>query len=305
MSQPYEELGALIQAIGSRRFGHSLLALLQHVFHYDSLLLAMYQVGQPLRVVRSDFRHVNMQSTLHHLMTETYVAEPVYRLFNARQTKGGIYDMSELVQQSLSLPTPVNESLPHLIVDPDEEIGWRTVGWPKHQQETCMLVPLHDQRLIAVSLFNVELERTDPFLSDQLKIFYPTLAAAIARHFELMTVENARLAAPPIATDTHTLAGTSCVPDVHDFFSNRFNVSITEREGTVFTQLLRGDTIAAIADDLCISVYTARTHRRNVYRKIGHGRLLELINQFHAFGQSPVSGIEQLHWANMAGSFSF
>lgn len=188
--------------------------------------------------------------------------------------------MSALTQQSLSLPTPVDHSSPFLICDGREEIGWRTVGWPKHQQETCILVPFGDNQLIAVSLFNVGLSSTKISSRENLDPLYPILANIIARHFELLQKEQNHgqsLASNSTFTENRII---SC-EEVTIFFESSYQITITPREAEIFSYLLQGDTMSAVSDKLCISVYTARTHRRNVYRKIGHGRLLELISQFH------------------------
>ncbi len=282
MHQVYRELGELIKAIGTPWFDSTLPAVIQCVFDYDYFLLARYEENQPLQIERSDFQGVEMQQTLHHLVTQTHVAEPIFRLFNAGKTSAGIYDMRELVCQSHALPEPLNLSSPHMIVDDNEEIGWRTIGWPEYQQETCILIPIDDSQLIAVSLFNFGLTAAEPTDNDQLKSIYPAVSSAILRHFQLQPKITKANKAHPNSTNTdQDIETTIRKKDIARFLEANFGVSITARETEIFTPLLQGKTLSAIADKLGISINTARTHRRNVYRKIGHGRLLELINQFH------------------------
>lgn len=78
VNQIYTELGELIKAVGTTWFSNTLPAVLQCVFQYDYYLLAKYEKGQPLHIIRSDFRDLEMKKTLHYLVTETYVAEPIF-----------------------------------------------------------------------------------------------------------------------------------------------------------------------------------------------------------------------------------
>lgn len=276
------ELGELISAIGESWFGHTLPAVLQRVYTYDYFLLARYTPGHPLQIVRSDFRDMQMQQTLQYLVAETYVAEPIYRLFDAGRIRGGVFNMADLARQSQSLPEPINYDLPHLIKDNSEEIGWRTEGWPEYQQETCILSPLTTGELIAVSLFNFGLKTSELSSREMLNEVFPIVSSAISRHFVLLDSQIEINPTPSAMPDINVISDTA----VRSFFESIFEVTITPREVEIFTSLLQGDTLAAIADSLGISLYTARTHRRNVYRKIGHGHLLELINQFHKFNSS-------------------
>lgn len=277
VNKTFSEIGELISAIGTTWFGNTLPAVLYCAFDFDYFLLARYTKGQPMHIIRSDFRDIEMQQTLHYLVTETYVAEPIYRLFNANKTQGGIFNMADLTRKSLSLPTPVDYDLPHLIVDKDEEIGWRTVGWPEYQQETCILTPLTNGELIAVSLFTIGMSAVGTSNLGKLEPIFPIIENSIARHYDVLEYISNKFSFKHADVNK-----TISQEEVKAFFSHQFSVLVTPREAEIFSQLLQGNTLSAIAEALCISVYTASTHRRNVYRKIGHGRLLELINQFHS-----------------------
>lgn len=290
MHRVNQELGELISAIGTPWFSNTLPAVIRCAFNYDYFLLASYNKNQPLHIIRSDFQEVEMQQTLHYLVAETYVAEPIFRLFNAGKTAAGVYDMDELVARSLALPEPPNLSSPHLQVDDREEIGWRTTGWPEYLQETCILVPIDDVQLVAVSLFNFGLKTKEPSWQEPLDTIYPILSSATSKHFQQCSLVRIDVHSPPIATETNQDSAIYS-QDVTCFFESRFDASITAREADIFAPLLQGNSLAAIAETLCISVYTARTHRRNVYRKIGHGRLPELINLFHAYINRPTPGL--------------
>ena len=53
--------------------------------------------------------------------------------------------------------------------------------------------------------------------------------------------------------------------------------NLSAREGEILPYIARGHRPAYVADMLCISEHTVRTHLRNIYRKLGVGSREELI----------------------------
>ena len=53
--------------------------------------------------------------------------------------------------------------------------------------------------------------------------------------------------------------------------------NLSAREGEILPYIARGHRPAYVADVLCISEHTVRTHLRNIYRKLGVGSREELI----------------------------
>ena len=285
----------LIVSLGTGWFAHTLPGVLQKVLRYDHFLLALYEKDRPLAIVHSDFGDVEIRRSLDHLVGETYVAEPIYRLFQAREIREGVHEMSRLTELSRALPDPVDLSSPHLVVDRSEEIGWRTKGWPEHQRETCVLISLGIDRLIAISLYNLGVHESPLGSTTPLVSSFPVLAAIVRRHDQLNPFWSLSAQADPSrdtrTRDTRRVSEAVAIgkaarldpEEVITFFADALDVELTRREADVFAPLLEGETLTAVARTLCISIYTARTHRRNVYRKIGHGRMLTLINQFHEY----------------------
>lgn len=63
--------------------------------------------------------------------------------------------------------------------------------------------------------------------------------------------------------------------EVLDSAQKRFG--ITEREKTILVHLLEGNEYEAIADKLCISVFTVKNHMHNIYQKTGAMNRAELL----------------------------
>ncbi|MCF6275255.1 MAG: helix-turn-helix transcriptional regulator [Robiginitomaculum sp.] len=273
----YEDIAELIAAFNTEWFPQILQGALQNLFQYDYFLLVLYEKNRSLRIVRSDFRDVTINQALRYLEEENYIAEAMYRLFGANKLTPGLYSMGDLCSQAKKLPAIDIDGLPHILQSEGEEMGYRTVGWPKSLQETCIVIPIDDHHCAAISLYNTGLSGTKQVSTQSLEIAFPTIAALVRAYFsspfgKKWQYGQRRLKADPTLKD-HSA--------VRQFFSSRYTVDLTQREAEIFAYLLDGNTVSAIANELCISIHTAKTHRRNVYSKIGHGNQVELRNQFN------------------------
>lgn len=283
----FRTFGDLVVAIGEDWFASTLRGALQALFHHDYTLIAHYRRGSSLRVLQSNLDGAEARRAIGWLERETFVAEPIFRLFAARSAPAGVHDMAELAVRAAALPPAAvaPDRLPHLVADPNEEIGWRTMGWPRHQQETCLLVPIGDDDLLAISLYNAGAARAGIQSDRRLIHAWPLLGAIIVRHCD--TDAGRRWRTPEHgyeSADLERASASRLAPErVSRFFHEAFDIDLTARERDVFSHLLQGETLPGTAQALGVSLHTARTHRRNVYRRLGRGRLPELINDFHRY----------------------
>lgn len=70
-------------------------------------------------------------------------------------------------------------------------------------------------------------------------------------------------------------------PEAHDSLSANLNpliqkYSLTKRESQIYELLVQHKSYKEIADILCISVPTAKTHILNLYRKLGINKRTDL-----------------------------
>ncbi len=273
----YEEIGELVRACDKPWFAQTLQSSLQAIMDYDYFLMAHYRKGMPIQVIRCDFPEAQIDEALALLCQHTYIAEPIYRLHNEQELPDGVYDMEDLARRCGTLPTSVKKSLSDLIEDEGEQIGHRTRGWPEYLQETCLIFHADNENLVAISLYNCGLANSNAVSRESLTLIFPALISIMRRFFRSKSYKQELL------EDGKTKNKNISSQQVIAFFAQSFSVSLTAREADIFSYLLQGMTIAAVAEELCISVHTAKTHRRNVYRKIGHGHQLELIRKFHLF----------------------
>ncbi len=141
----------------------------------------------------------------------------------------------------------------HLVLSTEEELGFRTLGWPQRQEEICLyleacagLVELGFYRERGRSAASVNKVRA-------LQTLSAPIAAAFDRH-EALTADDRRL-----AREAPNLLAT-----------------LSQREREIHDLLLLGCSSAAIALRLNISRHTVKDHRKHIFRKLQVGSLAEL-----------------------------
>lgn len=135
----------------------------------------------------------------------------------------------------------------HLVLEADEELGFRTVGWPQRTEE----IGLYVEACGGVVEFGFYRERGRSAVSAaklrELNAFGAPIAAAFERHEMLKPVET------PAAAS-----------------------ALSPREREICDLLLMGCSSEAIALRLNISRHTVKDHRKGIFRKLHIGSLAEL-----------------------------
>lgn len=134
----------------------------------------------------------------------------------------------------------------HVVASEEEELGFRTVGWPARLEEIAFYLDAGGN-LVELGFYRDR--RRGPVQADALttlqQISQP-VASAFARHFTL----GHRAPAPAAV--------------------------LTAREREVCELMLRGCASQAIAAHLGISRHTVKDHRKAIFRKLAVGSLAEL-----------------------------
>jgi DNA-binding CsgD family transcriptional regulator len=138
---------------------------------------------------------------------------------------------------------------PYLVVDPHEELGYRTAGWPERQEEIGLYLSGWGG-VIELGFYRPRGRHTAPDTTmgalDEIAL---PIAAAFERHRAL----------------------TRSAP--HD--------TLSPREAEVCDLLLIGCSSDAIALRLGISRHTVKDHRKHIFRKLGVASLAELFATVH------------------------
>lgn len=132
----------------------------------------------------------------------------------------------------------------HLVLTPEEELGFRTIGWPRCQEEICLYLETC-AGLVELGFYRKRGRSAAPANKIRaLQALSAPIAAAFDRHEALLA---------PIHTD-----------------------GLSPREREICDLLLVGCSTEAIASRLDISRYTVKDHRKSIFRKLQVGSLAEL-----------------------------
>ncbi len=139
----------------------------------------------------------------------------------------------------------VEHDLAPYLATADEELGFRTVGWPQRLEEVGLYVDAYGG-VVELSFYRPRARRAFARMAE-LETLRAPLAAAFNRHMDLAR------GLPVFAT-----------------------MRLSPRERDVADLLLDGCSSDAIALRLGISRYTVKDHRKQIFRKLGLGSLAEL-----------------------------
>ena len=193
----------------------------------------------------------------------TYVLNPFYAAYCAG-LKSGVYRMRELAPDGFFEPAGIMTSQAQ--PTSAEELGYLTDGWPAGREELCIALVLPDGECAEISL-SQESARGGfpPDALERLAPVVPFLEAVFRQHWRIARqVHTTRT--PDTATD-----------DVFQAFGGKV---LSPRERQLAQLLLRGHSTVSVALQLAISPTTVKTHRKNLYAKLGIATQYELFSKF-------------------------
>ncbi|MBB5705899.1 helix-turn-helix transcriptional regulator [Sphingopyxis panaciterrulae] len=235
-------LGHIIGAIGEPDFVARTAAAFCAFTGFDLAALILHRDAHRAELLFDNFDRVDGRSGV-----ETYVRAT--RRINPMIADGrGPRALRARDFASRAAPPPVGRDV---VRAPDEELGYRTVGWPRRQEEIALHVPLGGA-VVEIGLYRARRRDAAPAaLLDTLAAMGWPVAAAFERHAHF-----ARRPAPARAP-------------------------LTPREAEVRDLLLRGCSTEAVALRLSLSRHTVKDHRKAIFRKLGIASLAELFSLAH------------------------
>jgi DNA-binding CsgD family transcriptional regulator len=200
---------------------------------------------------------------LNNYVRNTYVLDPFYRRFMTGVATG-VYRLPDLAPSSVQEIKNINEL--NVTITPSEEIGYLTDGWPPGRQELCIALELPLGECASLIL---ERQAGDARFSAAdialLKLVIPFLAASFRRFWRRARFTSVSTSSTIIPGATSQLLGRA---------------SLTPREREVAQLLLCGHSTPSVSLLLSISPTTVKTHRKNLYAKLGIATQCELFSLF-------------------------
>ncbi len=185
-----------------------------------------------------DFSRVGCRVGIDNYARQTYRINPMLAALRG----DGAVRARDFARTALRADPAV---LPFLVHAPEEELGYRTLGWPERQEEVC----LYFRGWGGIVELGFYRERTR--------------SAAPERTIAALNASGRLIAA---AFERHRALGGAI----------EWRTRLTAREREVCDLLLRGCSSEAIALRMAISRHTVKDHRKQIFRKLRVGSIAEL-----------------------------
>ncbi len=200
---------------------------------------------------------------LANYVENTYVLNPFYAAYR-QGLKGGVYRIRDLAPDAY-FESEHRRSFA-VTLSATEELGYVTDDWPQGMEEINVVVELPGRELAEISLMR-PIRKGGFSDADILALGEITpLVAAVYRRYWV----DARSRIAHQGTD-------SAIEDAFDRFGGDM---LSPREREVAQLILRGHSGISIGTHLGISTTTVKTHRKNLYAKLGIATHFELFSLF-------------------------
>lgn len=213
--------------------------------------------------VADTFANRSGKRALELYIAGTYILNPVYNAY-LNGLKAGIYRLRELAPDAYF----TSDHYRHFKVQQqvDEELGYRTYGWPAGMEEVVVAVELPQDELAEISFYRLaSLGGFSDADCEALRTIEPLIGAIYRRIWQHCRQDSKR--------DTHWASFDLLLGD---FGKGK----LSPRECDVAHLILKGHSGESISRNLGISVTTVKTHRQNLYAKLGLSTQQELFSLF-------------------------
>jgi len=230
-------LGEIIGAIGERGFPAHVAGALRRFTDFDLAAVVLHHAQGEVRILSDNFDQIGCRQGIETYARVTHRLNPM--LASRRAAAVRARDFAHLPDGRLRAMQR------HVVRAEDEELGYRTLGWPPRHEEIGLYFEGWGG-VIELGLYRARSRRAaPPGTLQSLTALRASLAAAFERHQAL------------------TRQADWCA-------------ALSAREREVADMLLLGCSSDAIALRLGISRHTVKDHRKNIFRKLDIAALAEL-----------------------------
>jgi DNA-binding CsgD family transcriptional regulator len=230
---------------------------------FDLAMCVVHELGAKPVLIHDTFKDETARLGLANYLENTYVLNPVYTAHQCG-LREGVYRIGELAPDAYLSSEHYRAFKVKRMAS--EEIGYVTENWPAGMEELVLAIDLPEGRMGEVSLSRAaSLGGFDGCAIGILRDQVPVIGSV----FRLFWRQSlARAPAPKPAASVEDLLG-------------RFGtVRLSPREREVAQLILKGHSGASIAVRLGISETTVKSHRQNLYAKLGIASQFELFSEF-------------------------
>lgn len=242
---------------------YALLKAMNRVVPFQIAMSVVYRRDANPIYVCDTFQEGQAKRALERYITSTYVLNPVYNAYLCG-LKSGVMRIKELVPDAY-FDSSVYKNL-EIHMHDDEELGYRTPGWPAGMEELIVAIATPEGALAEFSLSRLASSGgySDACIAD-LRRVEPLIGAIFRRYWQ------------------HASRGRTEEPggvSLNKLFGEFGKDMLSPREREVAQLILKGHSSESISGNLAISIATVKTHRQNLYAKLGVSTQQELFSTF-------------------------
>ena len=240
----------------------ALLSAIAGAVRFNLALSVVYRRSGGPSYVFDTFSGPRAKRAVELYITRTYVLNPVYNAY-----LGGLAPGVHLIRDLAPDAYFDSDLYRNLEIrrQEDEELGYRTHGWPAGLEEALFAIDLPGDEMAEISLFRIRAEGGyDPAALDAMRSIFPLVAAIFRRLWAHLSRDEA-------------LTTVRALDHVFDEFGKDI---LSPREREVALLILKGHSSESIGFHLGISTATVKTHRQNLYGKFNISTQQELFSTF-------------------------
>jgi DNA-binding CsgD family transcriptional regulator len=236
-------LARIIDTVGTSPFVEATSRAICAVSDFELSSVILHRADLAPRLIFEDLTSTGHRAGMDNYVRFTHRANPIL----ASKAADGIFRASDFGRGRGEIEAELRDYLVHA---PEEELGFRTIGWPSRLEELGLYFRACGG-VVEFSLYRERARRSAPVRTLRvLEALRFPLAAAFERHDRLC--------------DEGVRGDPGLAP------------CLSAREAEVVRLLLAGCSSEAIALRLDISRHTVKDHRKSIFRKLRVGSLAEL-----------------------------
>jgi DNA-binding CsgD family transcriptional regulator len=256
-----ETIADAIEHINSGSCPEHLVNAIATLVNFDMAMSVVYSRGAKPFYVYDTFRTEKAKRGLSNYINSTYVLNPIYTAY-CDGIMSGVFRLREESSRNR-----VNSYHYHTLKIKrilGEELEYLTEGWPQSMEEIFIAISLPADEMAEISLLRTrsKLGFTDADIA-VLKAHLPLIEAIYRQYW---------IKARCYASIDHS------EPPINYLLKTVFDDQLSCRESQVAELVLKGASGQVIADQLGISITTVKTHRKNLYLKLGITTQTELFS---------------------------
>jgi DNA-binding CsgD family transcriptional regulator len=258
-----ENLARAIDCIDDPRCPSHLVEGISALVDFDLAMAVVHSRRAKPFLLHDTFRNDRDRRGLRNYIDNTYVLNPVY-IAHCNGLRQGVYRIGDLAPDAYFSSEHYRAFKVKRLAS--EEIGYVTDSWPAGMEELVLAIELDDDRLGEISLSRAV--SRGGFGDDTIALLrsHVSVIAAVFRQFWQHSQPRVQVAA----------AATSIDEMLERFGESR----LSPREREVAQLILKGHSGISIGAQLEISQTTVKSHRQNLYAKLGIASQFELFAQF-------------------------